>query len=76
MLFRSAKVPAEGIYNKNDVLIPGDVLEDGDKVRIFGDHVFSGEGKIPVYENVVKMQRTGRATLAEAEEYRQKVLSS
>ncbi|MBQ1310561.1 MAG: hypothetical protein IIY55_01835 [Blautia sp.] len=69
----TAAVPKEGIYNKNDVLIAGDVLEDGDMVRIYGDHVLT-EGKIPVYEHVTKMKRIGRASLEEAQEYKQRIL--
>ena len=34
-----AKVPAEGIYNKKGKLISDDVLENGDKVKIYGDGI-------------------------------------
>ena len=68
MIF-TASVPEEGIYNKKGVLIAGDVLEDGDKVKIYGD------GKITrslpgEYSGVTKMQRIGRAELAEADSYK------
>lgn len=68
MIF-TASVPKEGIYNKKGVLIAGDVLEDGDKVKIYGD------GKITrslpgEYSGVTKMQRIGRAELAEADSYK------
>ena len=32
-----AAIPKEGIYNKNDKLIAGDTLENGDMVKIYGD---------------------------------------
>ncbi len=68
----TAEIPAEGIVNKKGTMIHGDVLEEGDMVRIYGDNVISPaeEGQLPVYENISRMQRTGRATLEEAEEYR------
>ncbi|MBP3900799.1 MAG: hypothetical protein J6D53_04960 [Blautia sp.] len=62
-------VPKNGIYNKNGTLIAGDVLEEGDKVRIYGDNVLT-DSVPPEYKGVTKMQRTGRATLEEAEVYR------
>ena len=65
----SCSVPKNGIYNKNGTLIAGDVLEEGDMVRIYGDNVLS-ESTPPEYKGVTKMQRTGRATLEEAEVYR------
>ncbi len=67
-----AKVPAEGIYNKKGKLISDDVLENGDKVKIYGDGImlesFPGQ-----YPNVTKMQRTGRASLEETQKYQDKV---
>ena len=63
-----AKVPAEGIYNKKGKLISDDVLENGDKVKIYGDGImlksFPGQ-----YPGVTKIQRTGRASLEETQEY-------
>lgn len=71
MLF-TANVPREGIYNKNDHLIPGDVLEVGDIVKIYGDGAITLS--IPGnYPGVTKMKRAGRATLEEVSEY-QKVV--
>ncbi len=64
-----AEVPKAGIYNKNGTLIKGDVPEEGDMFRIYGDRSFS-EDTPPVYENIEKMERTGRSTLEEAEKYR------
>ena len=68
----TCSIPKRGIYNRNGTLIPGDVLEEGDKVKILGDNVLT-EDKPPVYKNVEKMQRTGRATLEEAAVYRELV---
>ena len=64
-----AEVPKAGIYNKNGTLIKGDVPEEGDLFRIYGDRHFSAD-KPPVYENIEKMERIGRSTLEEAEKYR------
>ncbi len=68
----SAKVPAEGIYNKKGKLISDDVLENGDKVKIYGDGImlesFPGQ-----YPGVTKIQRTGRASLEETQEYEDQV---
>ncbi len=64
----SARVPKEGIYNRNGVLIRGDVLELGDKVRIVGEPVFSGD-PLPVLSGIQKMERIERADLAETEHY-------
>ena len=67
-----AKVPAEGIYNKKGKLISDDVLENGDKVKIYGDGImlesFPGQ-----YPGVTKIQRTGRASLEETQEYEDQV---
>ena len=64
----SAKVPEEGIYNKKGKLISDDVLENGDEVKIYGDGImlesFPGQ-----YPGVTKIQRTGRASLEETQEY-------
>ena len=65
----TAEIPRGGIYNKNGKLIPEDVLENGDMVKIYGD------GKITrsmpgIYANVTKMQRIGRADLEEVESYK------
>lgn len=65
----SCSVPKNGIYNKNGTLIAGDVLEEGDEVRIYGDNILS-DSVPPEYKGITKMQRTGRATLEEAEVYR------
>ena len=55
----SADIPAEGIYNKKGKLISDDVLENGDKVKIYGDGImlesFPGQ-----YPGVTKIQRTGK----------------
>ena len=68
----SADIPAEGIYNKKGKLISDDVLENGDKVKIYGDGImlesFPGQ-----YPGVTKIQRTGRASLEETQEYEDKV---
>ena len=40
----SADIPAEGIYNKKGKLISDDVLENGDKVKIYGDDIRNGRG--------------------------------
>lgn len=63
-----ADIPKEGIYNRNGKLIEGDVLENGDMVRIYGDNIMTRS--IPAqYPGVTKMQRMGRATLEELEPY-------
>ena len=36
----SADIPAEGIYNKKGKLISDDVLENGDKVKIYGGYYY------------------------------------
>lgn len=61
-------IPKEGIYNREGTLIPGDVLENGDMVKIYGD------GKITrslpgEYPNITKMQRNGRASLEELQPF-------
>lgn len=64
----TAPIPEKGIYNKKGKLIEGDVLERGDMVKIYGDGAMTMS--IPAqYPGVTKMQRTGRATLEETEEY-------
>ena len=65
-----AQVPKEGIVNRNGVMIAGDVLEEGDKVRIYGK-LEKTQDTPPVYNGITKMQRDGRATLEEAQEYRE-----
>lgn len=63
-----ADIPKEGIYNRNDKLISGDVLENGDMVKIYGDNRMTRS--IPAqYPGVSKMKRMGRATLEELEPY-------
>ncbi|MDO5136106.1 MAG: hypothetical protein Q4D55_08640 [Eubacteriales bacterium] len=63
-----ADIPREGIYNREGRLMEGDVLENGDMVRIYGDGVFTRS--IPAdYPGVTKMKRMGRATLEEAQPY-------
>ncbi|MBQ9064950.1 MAG: hypothetical protein IJ123_05855 [Blautia sp.] len=71
----SCSIPDAGIYNRNGTLIKGDVLEEGDKVKIYGDNVLS-DAVPPEYQNVTRMQRISRATLEEAEEYRRLVNES
>ena len=69
-----ADIPSEGIYNKKEKLIKDDVLENGDKVKIYGDGIMTKS--IPArYPNVAKMKRTGRASLEETEQYEEKVKS-
>lgn len=54
-----ADIPSEGIYNRNGKLVQGDVLENGDMVKIYGDSVMTRS--IPAqYPGVTKMQRMGR----------------
>jgi uncharacterized membrane protein affecting hemolysin expression len=65
----TADVPSAGIYNKNGTLIAGDVLEDGDKVKIYGDGQIT-RSKPGQYNNITKMQRIGRASLEEADTYK------
>ena len=36
-----ADIPSEGIYNRNGKLVQGDVLENGDMVKIYGDSVMT-----------------------------------
>ena len=79
-----ADPPKEGIYNRNGVLIRGDVLEYGDKVRIYGvdrssERVSSpsvidpgqegDKAGLPVYTGITRMERISRATLQEADQY-------
>ncbi|GEM_PF-556276 len=80
-----ASVPAQGIVNRAGKLIAGDVLEEGDKVRITGSFSFETGGEpssleetapsedIPRISGITKMERTGRATLEEADVYRKLV---
>lgn len=64
----TATIPTEGIYNKKGKLISDDVLEVGDEVKIYGDNIMTLS--IPAqYPGVTKMQRIGRASLEETEEY-------
>ncbi|MDO5134771.1 MAG: hypothetical protein Q4D55_01855 [Eubacteriales bacterium] len=63
-----AELPREGIYNREGRLIEGDVLENGDMVRIYGDGILTRS--VPAdYPGVTKMKRMGRATLEEAQPY-------
>lgn len=64
----TADIPKEGIYNKKGTLISGDVLEVGDMVKIYGDGIM-GMSFPGVYPGVTKMQRIGRASLEETQEY-------
>ena len=58
----------EGIYNKNDKLIAGDTLENGDMVKIYGDRNMTRS--IPAqYPGITKMKRNGRASLEELQPY-------
>lgn len=68
----TADVPVEGIYNKKGKLIADDVLEIGDIVKIYGDGAMTRS--IPAqYSDVTKMQRDGRASLEEVEEYKKMI---
>ena len=68
-VFRSS-VPVEGIYNRAGVLIPGDVLEYGDMVRIYGGNWEDpGDTDLPVLQDPARMERTGRADLSFAQTY-------
>ena len=67
-----ADIPDEGIYNRNGKLISGDVLENGDMVKIYGDNVMT-DSTPAEYPGVTKMQRIGRATLEEAQPYQELV---
>lgn len=63
-----AEIPKAGIYNKNDILIAGDTLENGDMVKIYGDGNMTRS--IPAqYPGITKMKRNGRATLEELQPY-------
>ena len=63
-----ASIPKEGIYNRNDKLIAGDTLENGDMVKIYGDGIMTKS--IPAqYQGITKMKRNGRATLEELQPY-------
>lgn len=63
-----AAIPKEGIYNKNDKLIAGDTLENGDMVKIYGDRNMTRS--IPAqYPGITKMKRNGRASLEELQPY-------
>ena len=66
----TAKIPREGIYNKNGKLIPEDVLEVGDMVKIYGDGVITAS-EPAMYPNITKMKRIGRADLEKTEYYKQ-----
>lgn len=71
----TADYPAEGIYNIKGRLVKEDVLEIGDMVKIYGEGVMTRS--IPVqYSGVTKMQRIGRASLEEVEEYKKIVEES
>ena len=64
----TADIPKEGIYNKNDKLMEGETLENGDMVKIYGDGNLTRS--IPAqYPDVTKMKRIGRATLEELQPY-------
>lgn len=65
----TAEIPRDGIYNKNGKLIPEDVLENGDMVKIYGDGKMT-RSMPGNYANVTKMQRIGRADLEETESYK------
>ena len=63
-----ADIPKKGIYNRNDKLIAGDTLENGDMVKIYGDGNMTKS--IPAdYPGVTKMKRNGRAALEELQPY-------
>lgn len=71
----TADYPSEGIYNMKGRLVREDVLEIGDMVKIYGDGVMTRS--IPAqYSGVTKMQRIGRASLEEVEEYKKIVEES
>lgn len=67
-MFFTAEIPGEGIYNKKEKLIEGDVLEIGDVVKIYGNGIItrSDPGQ---YAEVIKMQRVRRADLEETQKY-------
>ena len=62
-LFSAQTIPAEGIYNKKGKLISDDVLENGDKVKIYGDGImlesFPGQypGVTKIHENRSSISR-------------------
>ena len=53
----SADIPAEGIYNKKGKLISDDVLENGDKVKIYGDGIMTVSGRDKDPENRSSISR-------------------
>ena len=62
----SADIPAEGIYNKKGKLISDDVLENGDKVKIYGDGIMlesfptvSGRDKDPENRSSISRGNSG-----------------
>lgn len=71
MIF-TAQIPPQGIYNKNGKLVSGEVPEDGDIIKIYGDGVM-GTSDPAVYGGVTKMQRIGRTSLEESDKYKKLV---
>lgn len=68
----SAQTYRQRAFTIKGKLISDDVLENGDKVKIYGDGImlesFPGQ-----YPGVTKIQRTGRASLEETQEYEDQV---
>ena len=64
----TADIPKEGIYNRKGTLIPGDVLENGDMVKIYGNGIMTRS--LPAdYPGVTKMKRLDRTSLETAQKY-------
>lgn len=64
----TADVPKEGIYNRKGTLIQGDILENGDTVKIYGDGIMTRS--LPAqYPGVTKMKRLDRASLETTQTY-------
>ena len=64
----TADIPKEGIYNRKGTLIQGDVLENGDTVKIYGDGIMTRS--LPAqYPGVTKMKRLDRASLETTQTY-------
>lgn len=68
----TASIPAEGIYNKKGKLIEDDVLEVGDTVKVYGNGIMTRSDPAQ-YPGVTKMQRTGRASLEDTQQYLEEI---
>lgn len=64
----TAPIPDEGIYSEDDKPVSGDVLENGDMVKIYGDGIMA-ESFPGQYNGVTKIRRNGRASEETIEEY-------